>query len=135
MKSLKLRIDGDLYDFTTLSIRQRSAVTKEMTDPKFIEKFSKLQEKESFGEITAKEITQLLEYQEKDENNKLGVLVKSLAKEHPEFRVTETQTEEQAKDRVKDMFDVEELERVFNFVMSGRYVRPEKLEDDADEEV
>lgn len=126
------------FTLTSFSMSQRGAFAAFKNDPATMEKFQKLKEKQdNFEDMSAEDITEVTAIGETFNNRMMEAIAKSLAKEHVEFRLPDTLTDEEKPKkleeivkRVADMIDEDELKRFYDFIMSGRYVRAEKMFDE-----
>lgn len=130
MRILKIKLnDKAVYQFATLTITETSAIRKfRNLMAKDQKELNDLETKAGGQELSDVEMNRLDELQDKQVDNMFKIILVGISKNHAEFKVTETNTEDQSIDKLKALVDIRDLRRIATFVMVGSLPPEPELE-------
>jgi hypothetical protein len=130
MRKLKIKLaDDNEYTFCTLTRRQVGAIQKKQKNNPLLPRIKELQAKEEEEDgLESADLEELTELQESEEVYILEMLRMALAKNHPEFALTDDEDKEQElNDKVADLMDMRDMGILSTFVVTGTV----QIEEDA----
>ena len=130
MRILKVKLsDNKPYQFATLTITETATVRKlRSLMSKDQSRFDELTVKAEGSELSEVETNEYDMLQDKQIDNMLKILLISISKNHPQFKVTDVHTEAQAISELKELIDVRDARRITTFVMVGSLPPEQDLE-------
>lgn len=122
MRKLRTTLaDDKIYILSTLTLKEQSVAVKlEKLPTKQQKRLEELTTKtDSEEKLNDKEQSEFMELQRLQIRNMLKIMAMSLSKNHDEFKVTESNTEDKIIDNIESLIDLRDMKRFTNFAILG----------------
>ena len=127
MRRLKAELaDGNVYTFTTLTLKEQNVVRKFEDLPE--EEAKRMDELSKIEKPSKEQMDELNDLQNLQMKNMLRILMMSLQKKHDEFKVTDKVKEGDIIDKIENLIDIRDMQRFTSFVVIGTLPPEENVE-------